>query len=85
MSNKKQKLELTWIGKDKQPVLEPRILIENPEFSYPAEKPPNPLKGEQETPNPLKGGFSRVKSSIVFYLITFDSYISIHLVDVKAA
>jgi len=30
----KQKLELTWIGKDKQPVLEPRILIEDPENSY---------------------------------------------------
>ena len=30
----KQKLELTWIGKDKQPVLEPRILIEDPEKSY---------------------------------------------------
>jgi adenine-specific DNA-methyltransferase len=34
MQNKKQKLELTWIGKDKQPVLEPRILIEDPEKSY---------------------------------------------------
>ncbi|MEA3347592.1 MAG: site-specific DNA-methyltransferase, partial [Pseudomonadota bacterium] len=33
MSNK-QKLELTWIGKDKQVVLEPRILIEDPEKSY---------------------------------------------------
>ncbi|HUN14251.1 MAG TPA: site-specific DNA-methyltransferase [Alistipes sp.] len=34
--NKLNKLELTWIGKydeDKQP-LEPRILIENPEYSY---------------------------------------------------
>ncbi len=30
----KQKLELTWIGKDKQPALEPRILIEDPEKSY---------------------------------------------------
>jgi adenine-specific DNA-methyltransferase len=30
----KPKLELTWIGKDKQPVLEPRILIEDPEKSY---------------------------------------------------
>ncbi len=30
----KQKLELTWIGKDKQPVLEPRILIEDLEKSY---------------------------------------------------
>jgi len=32
--NKKQKLELTWIGKDEQPVLEPRILIEDPAKSY---------------------------------------------------
>jgi adenine-specific DNA-methyltransferase len=31
---KKQKLELTWIGKDEQPKLEPRILIEDPEKSY---------------------------------------------------
>ena len=31
---KKQKLELTWIGKDEQPVLEPRILIEDPTKSY---------------------------------------------------
>lgn len=30
----KQKLELTWIGKDEQPALEPRILIEDPEKSY---------------------------------------------------
>src|SRR6266571_4838696 len=30
----KQKLELTWIGKDKRPKLEPRILLENPEKSY---------------------------------------------------
>lgn len=30
----KQRLELTWIGKGEQPVLEPRILIEDPEKSY---------------------------------------------------
>ncbi|MCG2758276.1 MAG: site-specific DNA-methyltransferase [Desulfobacteraceae bacterium] len=30
----RQKLELTWIGKDDQPKLEPRILIEDPEKSY---------------------------------------------------
>lgn len=30
----KQKLELTWIGKGEEPKLEPRILIENPEYSY---------------------------------------------------
>ncbi len=30
----KQKLELTWIGKEKRPRLEPRILVEDPEKSY---------------------------------------------------
>ncbi len=30
----KKKLELTWIGKEDQPKLEPRILIEDPEKSY---------------------------------------------------
>jgi adenine-specific DNA-methyltransferase len=33
MSNK-QKLELTWIGKENRPRLEPRILLEDPEKSY---------------------------------------------------
>jgi adenine-specific DNA-methyltransferase len=32
--NKKQKLELTWIGKEHRPRLEPRILLEDPEKSY---------------------------------------------------
>ena len=30
----KQKLELTWIGKDARPKLEPRILLGDPEKSY---------------------------------------------------
>ena len=30
----KQKLELTWIGKEKRPKLEPRILLEDPKSSY---------------------------------------------------
>jgi len=34
MTAKNPKLELTWIGKDEQPRLEPRILIEDPERSY---------------------------------------------------
>ena len=34
MVNKKQKLELTWIGKENRPKLEPRILLEDPEKSY---------------------------------------------------
>lgn len=29
-----QKLELTWVGKDQRPKLEPRILLEDPELSY---------------------------------------------------
>jgi len=33
-----QKLELTWIGKDERPRLEPRILLEDPEKSYHAKK-----------------------------------------------
>lgn len=41
-----QKLELTWIGKGDEPKLEPRILIEQPEYSY----------GDQETSNMLIHG-----------------------------
>ncbi len=32
--NRKQKLELTWIGKENRARLEPRILLEDPELSY---------------------------------------------------
>ncbi len=32
--NSKNKLELTWIGKENRPRLEPRILLEDPENSY---------------------------------------------------
>ena len=34
MANGKQKLELTWIGKENRPKLEPRVLIEDPAKSY---------------------------------------------------
>jgi adenine-specific DNA-methyltransferase len=34
MSNHKPKLELTWIGKENRPRLEPRILLEGPEKSH---------------------------------------------------
>lgn len=34
MTSKKQKLELTWIGKENRARLEPRILLEEPERSY---------------------------------------------------
>ena len=35
---KLQKLELTWIGKDQRPRLEPRILLEDPKRSYHAKQ-----------------------------------------------
>ncbi len=35
---KKQELELTWIGKEKRPKLEPRILLEDPDKSYHAKR-----------------------------------------------
>jgi adenine-specific DNA-methyltransferase len=34
MMNEKSKLDLTWIGKDVRPKLEPRILLEDTEKSY---------------------------------------------------
>jgi adenine-specific DNA-methyltransferase len=37
MISKKQKLELTWIGKENRPRLEPRVLLEDPEKSYHAQ------------------------------------------------
>ena len=38
MTMKNQKLELTWIGKDKRPRLEPRIFLEDKELSYQAQQ-----------------------------------------------
>lgn len=52
---KNQKLELTWIGKDEQPRLEPRILIEDPEKSY-GHTPHLSQEGNKHTPNPLSRG-----------------------------
>lgn len=36
--SRKQKLELTWIGKENRPRLEPRILLEDPAKSYHAKQ-----------------------------------------------
>ncbi|KOO56556.1 DNA methylase N-4, partial [Rheinheimera sp. KL1] len=38
MMTNKQKLELTWIGKEKRPRLEPRIFLEDSELSFQGEK-----------------------------------------------
>ena len=54
-----QKLELTWIGKGEEPKLEPRILIENPDYSYWEGKDrgvPSPFGGGQEGVNMLIHG-----------------------------
>ena len=42
--SKKQKLELTWIGKEKRPRLEPRILIEDKALSYRADASPELIR-----------------------------------------
>lgn len=34
MSERKTRLELTWIGKENRAKLEPRVLLEDPELSY---------------------------------------------------
>ena len=39
MANHKTKLELTWIGKENRPRLEPRILLEDPAKSSPCARP----------------------------------------------
>ena len=55
MSTKKQKLELTWIGKEKRPRLEPRILLEEKALSYraePEEKPADDLFSDQDSEQP---------------------------------
>jgi len=37
--SKKQRLELTWVGKDERPKLEPRVLVEDAQMSYCAKEP----------------------------------------------
>ena len=53
--NRKQKLELTWIGKENRPRLEPRILLEDPDKSYHAKyrvKEPKLSTAEKSAENP---------------------------------
>jgi len=59
--SKKQKLELTWIGKDKRPRLEPRILLEDKALSYRADNPVASAQGEipfDEQDNNIPAKFS---------------------------
>lgn len=61
---KKQKLELTWIGKETRPKLEPRILLEDPEKSYHAKFRVKPvLRGDAESAEKGEGqGFNSASS-----------------------
>ncbi|GAB3529161.1 site-specific DNA-methyltransferase [Photobacterium alginatilyticum] len=47
MNNKKQKLELNWIGKEKRPRLEPRIFLEDEALSYHSTKAEQALDSAQ--------------------------------------
>lgn len=49
MTTPKQKLELTWIGKDKRPRLEPRIFLEDKSLSYQSAKVITTEEGEANT------------------------------------
>lgn len=49
MTTPKQKLELTWIGKDKRPRLEPRIFLEDKSLSYQSAKIMTNEEGEANT------------------------------------
>lgn len=49
MTTTKQKLELTWIGKDKRPRLEPRIFLEDKSLSYQSAKVITNEEGETNT------------------------------------
>lgn len=44
MTNIRNRLELTWVGKDQRPQLEPRILLEDPALSYHAAARRSPNK-----------------------------------------
>ena len=57
-NNKLQKLELTWIGKGEEPKLEPRILIENPDYSYWEGK-------DRGAPSPFGGGQEGVENMLI--------------------
>ena len=53
---RRQKLELTWIGKDQRPRLEPRILLEDPSKSYHANHRTAAPRPPPPAPPPMGGG-----------------------------
>lgn len=68
MNRKKQKLELTWIGKDQRPRLEPRILLEDTEKSYHAKERVT-ISLTTNDPSGFKATSSSIFSTINYIII----------------
>lgn len=84
--NKHQKLELTWIGKGEEPRLEPRILIEQPEYSYWAGKEegkpaPWSIKKSGESNNQENQSLSRSIGSSDNMLIHGDNLLALKALE----
>lgn len=62
----KTKLELTWIGKDKRPKLEPRILLEDPSLSYHAKFRRYPVDADLSAPNGSSASANTLKGTSKF-------------------
>jgi adenine-specific DNA-methyltransferase len=74
----KTRLELTWIGKDKRPKLEPRILLENPGLSYHA-------KFRRYSPSPSGRGVGESVDIFDNKLIFGDNLLSLKALEQKYA
>jgi adenine-specific DNA-methyltransferase len=76
---RRQKLELTWIGKDQRPRLEPRILLEDPSKSYHAKHRaalPSP-----PAPPPIGGGVQGVGDEFDNRLIFGDNLLALKALE----
>lgn len=62
----KTKLELTWIGKDKRPKLEPRILLEDPSLSYHAKFRRYPVGADLSAHNGASTSANEFASTDIF-------------------
>lgn len=74
---RRQKLELTWIGKDQRPRLEPRILLEDSNKSYHAKhRAPSP-----PAPHPIGGGEQGVGDEFDNRLIFGDNLLALKALE----
>ncbi|GAB6139671.1 site-specific DNA-methyltransferase [Methylosoma difficile] len=79
--SKKQKLELTWIGKDKRPRLEPRILLEDKTLSYRADA----LIGSAQAEIPFTDQDSPPQNSYDNLLIQGDNLLALKALEQQYA